>query len=78
MNNLINKLRSWRVAVLAVLGVISTILIISEAGSKSTALMCMAVKAAGFGIAYIVYRLFKHWERSGKIDGLTALVEGEE
>jgi len=67
--------KNWRVAVLAALGVIATVLITSEEENGTTGFI---VKAAGFALAYAVYRLFRHWQKRGKLEELMSIVDSEE
>lgn len=63
--------KNWRIAVLAVLSGIATILIVSEEDAS------ILVKIAGFAIAFAVYRLFRYWQHRGELKELTSLMDEE-
>ena len=66
---------NWRVWVLTLLGMVAALLILSEDSEDANILLFLLVKAVGFGLAYIIYRLGKYWNAKGKINELMALAE---
>ncbi len=74
MQAIILNYRFW---ILSVLFAISIVCIISEATAEklSTWLLVMVVsKLVGVSLAWVTIRLFKYWERKGKIDELVKLI----
>lgn len=66
---------NWRTYVLAILGTVAILLMCAETSSETSLLVDIALKAAGFAVAYAVYHLGKYWYDKGQLDELAALVE---
>ncbi len=78
MKELLIPFTNWRVHVLAVLGMVAAVLILSEESEDASMLSFLVSKAIGFGIAYIIHRLGKYWDSKGKINELMALADEED
>lgn len=76
MKELFKPLTNWRVSVLALLSALAAVLILSEGDTPT--LMSFLVKILGFALVPVIYLLGRHWNRQGKIDELTDLVNEEE
>lgn len=76
MKELFRPLTNWRVLVLATLSALAAVLILSE-GDNPT-FMSFLVKILGFALVPVIYLLGRHWNRQGKINELTDLVNEEE
>lgn len=78
MKELITPFKNWRVLVLTALGALDALLLLSEASDGTGMAAFLLVKAAGFSIAYGIYRLGKYWDSKGKINELMALADEED
>ena len=72
MKELFTPFRNWRVWCL---GIIATVAFMLLCGETDDFGYFVFIKALGFGLAYIIYRLGKYWDAKGKINELTALAE---
>ncbi len=68
---------NWRTYVLAILGTVALLLMCGETSAETSLLVDIALKAAGFAVAYTVYRLGKYWYDKGQLKELAALVDEE-
>ncbi len=78
MNKYLIPFTNWRTHALTVLGTAAALLLLSETSEEASLLTLVAVKSVGFGLACLIYRLGKHWNSKGKIDGLIRLAKEED
>ncbi len=78
MKQFFTPFTNWRVHVLAVLAMAALVLLVSEPDDSAPLLTYLAVKAAGFALAYVIYRLGRYWNSKGKINELMALANEED
>lgn len=67
MKKYLTPLLNWRVLVLMVLAMVAFMLILGETESIT---VLLSIKAIGFGLAYLTYRIGSYWGRLGLIDEL--------
>lgn len=78
MNKYLTPFTNWRTHVLAVLAMAALVFLVSEPDDSAPLSVYLAVKAAGFALAYVIYRLGKYWNSKGKINELMALASEED
>lgn len=74
MKKILSIYTNWRVLALAVLTMFAFTLLLGETDDL---FQFVIIKALGFGVAYIIYRLVKYWDSKGKINDLMALANEE-
>lgn len=72
MKKYLTPFLNWRVLVLTVLAMAALVLILGEAESLK---VFLSIKAVGFALGYLCYRLSKHWDERGLIDELNVYSE---
>jgi hypothetical protein len=66
---------NWRVWTLIVLSAAAAFLLLCEMDDDTTPLNFLLAKGIGFGLAYLIYRLGKHWDSKGEINELMELAD---
>ena len=67
MKTLINTLKNCRIAALFVVIAAAMLLVFCETDNLA---LLIAIKAAGFALAYASYRLWLYWDKKGLVDEL--------
>lgn len=65
--------KNWRVIVLTVLSLFAALFLLCDTDEDTGLGYFILIKAIGFALAYIIYRLGKYWDGKGKINELMAL-----
>ncbi len=63
---------NWRVLVLSLLAMAALVLILGEAESLK---VFLSIKAVGFALGYLCYRLSRYWDNRGLINELSVYSE---
>lgn len=72
MKKYLIPLLNWRVLVLSLLAMAAALLILGDTDNLT---VFMIIKTAGFGLGYLCYRLFRHWDERGLINELSVYSE---
>lgn len=72
MKKYLLPLLNWRVLVLSLLAMMALVLILGDTDDLT---VFMIIKTAGFGLGYLCYRLFRHWDERGLINELSVYSE---
>lgn len=72
MRQYLNIFFNWRIDALLILAIMAFILIFSECDVLS---ILIATKAAGFALAYAVYKLHQYWDNQGLVNELDIFSE---
>lgn len=72
MKKYLIPLLNWRVLVLSLLAMAAALLILGDTDDLT---VFMIIKPAGFGLGYLCYRLFRHWNERGLINELSVYSE---